>query len=57
VIAGHIVVLAQGETGPHGDSFLPDVGVGRSNNLSPFDQSDNLFLKAADAQHALQHLQ
>jgi hypothetical protein len=57
VVASHIVVLAQGETGPHGDRFLPNVGVGCSDNLAPFDQADYLFLKAADAHHAPQHLQ
>jgi hypothetical protein len=37
VVASHIVILSQSETGPHGDGFLTDVGMGSSDNLSPFD--------------------
>ena len=52
VVASHIVVVPQGQAGPHGDGFLADVGVGRADNLAAFDQPDHLFLKAADEQHA-----
>ena len=36
VVARHIVVVSQGETGPHRDGFLTDVGVRSPHNLTSF---------------------
>jgi hypothetical protein len=57
VVAGHIVVIPQGKASSDRNRFLADVGVGSPYDLTPFDQPDDLLLKAADEQHAPQHLQ
>ena len=55
VVAGHPVVVAQGHAGTHGHRLLPDVGVGRANDLAALHQADYRFLEVPDAKHSPHH--
>ena len=56
VIAGHPVVVTQGQTSAHGHGFLPDVGVGRPYDFTTFNHLDDSFFEVPDAQHSPEHL-
>ena len=56
VVAGDPVVVPQGQAGPHGHSFLADVGMGGAHNLPALHHLNHPFFEVADAHHSPQHL-